>query len=234
MKLSIVIPCYNEERTLAEIVAQVLATDIKGMDREVIIVDDCSGDGVPQIAAALAADHPEVKVLTHPENRGKSAALKTGFESASGDIILVQDADLEYDPADYAALLVPFIENGADVVYGSRFLAPDRTTFLGFTHFHGNRALTMLSNVMNGLRLTDLSTCYKVFRRSVLDQMTLEEEKFGFCPEFTAKAARLKPKPEFIEIPVAYTSRSYAEGKKISWRHGLRAIYCIIRYSLFR
>lgn len=234
MKLSVVIPCFNEEKTLAEIVGRVLAADIHGLEREIILVDDCSTDRSPEIAAEMAAGNPQLVVLTHDANRGKSAALRTGFEAAKGEVIIVQDADLEYAPADFAAVLAPLVEGRADIVYGSRFLDPARTTFLGFTHRFGNHVLTFLSNTVNGLGLSDMSTCYKAFRRKVLDGMILEEDRFGFCPEFTAKAARLKPRPRWAEVPISYTCRTYAEGKKIDWRHGLRAIYCILRYGLGR
>lgn len=232
MKLSVVMPCFNEEKTLAAIVGRVAAADIHGLDREIILVDDCSTDTSPEIAAQLARANPAITVLTHDRNQGKSAALRTGFRAATGDVIIVQDADLEYAPEDFAAVLAPIVQDRADIVYGSRFLDPARSTFLGFTHRFGNHVLTFLSNRVNGLKLSDMSTCYKAFRRDVLDRITLEEARFGFCPEFTAKAARLKPRPRWTEVAVSYQCRTYAEGKKISWRHGVRAIYCILRYGL--
>lgn len=235
MRLSIVMPCFNEEKTLAEIVSRVLAADIHGLEREVLIIDDCSRDRSLEIARLLATESNGcVRVLTHDANQGKSAALRTGFAEAQGDFIVVQDADLEYDPADYAALLQPLIAGDADIVYGSRFLDPARGSFLGFTHRFGNHVLTFLSNRLSGHRLSDMSTCYKAFRRSVLDGMTLREDRFGFCPEFTAKAAKTVPGTRMREVPITYTCRTYADGKKITWRHGVRALYCIVRYNLFR
>ena len=234
MLLTIVIPCYNEQNTLEELVSRVLRADVLGLEREVIIVDDASRDRSPHIAQGIAEHRAEVKVLRHPVNRGKSAALVTGFAEATGDVLIVQDADLEYDPADYAALLRPILDGEADIVYGSRLLEPERGRFLGLTHRGGNRLLTWLSNRVTGLRQSDMCTCYKMFRRSVLEAMTLQEERFGFCPEFTAKWAKVRPAYRFREVPIGYRSRSYAEGKKITWRHGVRAIYCILRYGLFR
>lgn len=234
MRLSIVIPFYNERNTLEPLVTRALAADILGWRREIVMVDDASTDGSSEIARRLAADHAEIRLLSHPRNRGKSAALITGFADASGDYILVQDADLEYDPGDYNALLAPVIAGEADIVYGSRFLKIGDSVFLGFNHRVGNRVITWLSNRFTGLGLSDVSTCYKLFPREVLARVTLKEQRFGFCPEFTAKAARLRPRLRFREVPVAYHSRTYAEGKKIDWRHGVRAIYCIVRYSLGR
>lgn len=233
MKLSVIIPCFNERNTLKEIVSRVLGADILGMELEVVIVDDHSQDGSLDIAKALAAKHAEVQVAEHGLNQGKSAALKTGFRQAQGDIILVQDADLEYDPADYGGLLRPILDNKTEIVYGSRFLAPERTTFLGFTHRAGNKVLTFLSNLFSGLALTDMCTCYKVFSKSVLERVQLKEDRFGFCSEFTAKWAHLNPRPRFVEVPIGYTCRTAEEGKKLVWWDGPRVIYCIVRYNLF-
>ncbi len=234
MLLSIVIPCFNEEKTLEEIISRVLRADVLDLDREIVIVDDASIDRSFVIAENLARRHPEIRVFRHTDNQGKSAALRTAFDQVRGDIIIVQDADLEYDPADYANLLAPIVAGDADIVYGSRFLDSARSHFLGFTHRFGNHVLTAFSNLCTGLRLTDMSTCYKMFRRPVIDAMRIEERCFGFCPEFTAKAARTQPPPRFHEVAIGYRSRTYAEGKKITWRHGVRAIYCIIRYNLQR
>ena len=233
MKLSVIIPCYNEKNTLEEIVSRVLGADILGLALEVVIVDDCSRDNSLEIAKTLAADHPQVQVAAHDRNRGKSAALRTGFRQAQGDILLVQDADLEYDPADYAILLKPFVDGNADVVYGSRFQAPENTAFLGFTHRAGNKTLTFLSNLFSGLALTDVCTCYKVFSKSVLDRIELKEDRFGFCSEFTAKWARMKPRPNFVEVPIRYACRTPEEGKKLVWWDGVQFVYCIVRYNLF-
>jgi len=233
LKLSVVIPCYNEENTLAEIISRVLAADIHGLELEVMIVDDRSTDASLGLARDLAAKHPQIKVLGNPTNLGKSAALKTGFAEATGDIILVQDADLEYNPADYGNLIKPIIDGDADIVYGSRFLDPEKSAFLGFTHRAGNKVLTGISNLFSGRRLSDMCTCYKVFRKSVLDQITLKEDRFGFCSEFTAKAARLNPQPRLTEVPIGYTCRTPDEGKKLVWGDGVRVIYCIVRYNLF-
>ena len=233
MKLSVVIPCFNEEKTLSEIVTRVLNADICGLDREILIVDDHSSDASPEIARGLADGHLEVRFLSHPSNLGKSAALRTGFKALSGDIVVVQDADLEYAPEDFAAIVAPLASATADVVYGSRFLDRSRVRFLGFTHRFGNQVLTALSNAVTGLRLTDMSTCYKAFRADLLNDMVLREDRFGFCPEFTAKAARRRPRLRWREVPVGYVCRTYAEGKKINWRHGVRAVYCIFRYGWF-
>ncbi len=233
MKLSVIIPCFNEQNTLGEIVSRVLGADILGLELEVVIVDDRSADNSLDIAKTLATRHPQIQVATHGLNQGKSAALKTGFRLAQGDIILVQDADLEYDPADYPILLKPFLGDNAEVVYGSRFLEPDKSTFLGFTHRAGNKLLTFASNLFSGLALTDMCTCYKVFSKSVLDRVELREDRFGFCSEFTAKWARLDPRPGFVEVPIRYACRSFADGKKLVWWDGPRVIYYIIRYNLF-
>jgi len=233
LKLSVIIPCFNEQNTLEEIVSRVLGADILGMGLEVVIVDDHSADNSLEIAKTLAARHGDVQVAEHGLNQGKSAALKTGFRLAQGDIILVQDADLEYDPADYATLLKPFLDGLAEVVYGSRFLEADKSSFLGFTHRAGNKALTFFSNLFSGLALTDMCTGYKVFSKSVLDRVQLREDRFGFCSEFTAKWAHLDPRPGFVEVPIRYACRSFADGKKLVWWDGPRVIYYIIRYSLF-
>lgn len=228
--LSIVIPVYNERRLIAQVVDLVesvrLPADLK---RELVIVDDKSTDGSTQVLRDLAARRPDLKILFHQVNRGKGGALATGFAAAAGDIILIQDADLEYNPHQYPQLLAPLIEGRADVVYGSRYADPNRRKS-PWWHTLGNRVLTGLSNLLSGLRVTDMECCYKVFRRQVLRQVVIQENRFGFEPEITAKIARLKVR--LVEIPVDYTSRSYHEGKKIGWKDGISAIRCILRYGL--
>jgi glycosyltransferase involved in cell wall biosynthesis len=243
--VSVVIPVYNERATIETLLCRVQAVGIR---KELLIVDDGSRDGtreflqqlrrsaesipgemvLPQVGTVLRTDN--VRVFFHAENRGKGAALRTGFRHARGDIILVQDADLEYDPQEYPILLKPILSGVADVVYGSRFLGnPHRALF--FWHYMGNRTLTTLSNMFTNLNLTDVWTCYKVFRREVLQSVTLREERFGFEPEITAKIA--KAGWRIYEVPVSYHGRTYAEGKKITWKDGLSAIRCILRYGLF-
>ncbi|MEK9754830.1 MAG: glycosyltransferase family 2 protein [Rhodospirillaceae bacterium] len=231
-KLSIVIPCYNEERTLETLVAQVLAADTAGLARELVIVDDASRDQSFAKAEALAAAHPEIRLHRHERNRGKGAALHSGFKLASGDVILIQDADLEYNPGEYPKLLKPILDGDADVVFGSRFIGGESHRALYFWHSLGNKVLTLFSNMVTDLNLTDMETCFKVFRRELLDHFTLVEERFGFEPEFTAKISKLDPRPRIYEVGIGYYGRTYAEGKKISWKDGARALYCIIRYGL--
>jgi glycosyltransferase involved in cell wall biosynthesis len=228
MKLSVVIPVYNEKETIAEMVHRVSAVDV-GMEKEIILVDDCSRDGTRDVLTALQAEHPSCKFIFQEKNRGKGAALRSGFAVAGGDIVVVQDADLEYDPKDYKFLLAPILDGHADVVYGSRFLGggPHRVAY--FWHYLGNRLLTTLSNMMTDLNLTDMEVGYKMFKREVLQSMVLTENRFGFEVEITAKVARGK-KWRVYEVPVAYYGRSYGEGKKITWRDGLRALWCIFKY----
>lgn len=234
MKLSIVIPCFNESNTIDELVSRVLKADTLGLDREIILVDDGSKDGSRQNIEKLADRHQEVRSHLHERNMGKGASIRDGIRLAEGDIVLIQDADLEYDPVDYPKLLAPIIEGRADVVYGSRFKSGEASRILFYWHSIGNRVLTTLSNMFTNLNMTDMETGYKAFRSEVIKSITICENRFGVEPEITAKIARLKPQPRIYEIGISYSGRTYAEGKKIDWKDGLWAIYCIIRYNLFR
>jgi glycosyltransferase involved in cell wall biosynthesis len=233
-KLSVVIPCFNEERSLETIVGRVLAADRCGLNLELIIVDDGSADRSSEVMKSLAATHPEIVAVTHVTNRGKGAALRTGFNTATGDIVLVQDADLEYDPADYPRLLKPILDGRADVVFGSRFRGGEETRVLYFWHRVANQLLTLASNMFTDLNLTDMETCYKVFRREILAQIDVVENRFGFEPEITAKVAGLPGRPRIYEVGISYSGRTYEEGKKIGFRDAVRALYCIVRYNVFR
>jgi glycosyltransferase involved in cell wall biosynthesis len=224
-KLSVVIPVYNEERWIREVVRRVQAVPIP---KEIVIVDDCSKDNTRAILKELEGGN--IRVILHEKNQGKGAALRTGFAHATGDVILVQDADLEYDPAEYPRLLQPILENQADVVYGSRFIG-ERHRVLYFWHYVANKVLTTLSNMFTNLNLTDMETCYKVFRREVLQGIKLKSNRFGFEPEITAKVARKKgPSWRVYEIPISYSGRTYEEGKKIGLKDAFQALYCIVRY----
>ena len=229
MKLSVVIPVYNEAETIAAVVERVRRVPI---EKEIVAVDDCSTDATPARLAELAARGDDLRVILHDRNRGKGAALRTGFEAATGDVVIIQDADLEYDPFDYPRLLAPIVEGRADVVYGSRFAGGESHRVLYFWHSLGNRFLTLLSNMCTGLNLTDMETCYKVFRREVLDRIRIEENRFGFEPEVTAKVARLRVR--IYEVGVSYAGRTYEEGKKIGWKDGVRAVWCILKYNFLR
>jgi len=222
--LSVVVPCYNEEATIRTLVGQVLESPWVA---QVIVVDDGSKDRSREILATL--DDARVTVVLHEVNKGKGAALRTGFAHATADFVVVQDADLEYDPGEYGVLLEPLLDDRADVVFGSRFLSGRPHRVLYFWHSMGNRFLTLLSNMFTDLNLTDMETCYKCFRREVIQQIKIEEDRFGFEPEITAKLARGRHR--IFEVGISYSGRTYAEGKKIGWRDGVRAVYCILRYS---
>jgi dolichol-phosphate mannosyltransferase len=230
-KLSIIIPCYNEEKTIAECLRKVLAIADAYLELEIVVVDDASSDRSLKIAEETAAQHPEIVVLKQAKNCGKGAALRAGFARATGDYVVVQDADLEYDPGEIKDLLEPFLKHDADVVFGSRFLGSHAHRVLYFRHYLGNKFLTMLSNFFTDLNLTDIEACYKVFRREVIQNIKLEEDRFGFEPEIVARVARKKL--NIYEVGISYYGRTYKDGKKIGWRDGFRALYCIIKYNLF-
>jgi glycosyltransferase involved in cell wall biosynthesis len=227
MKLSVVVPVFNEKNTIRQVRDRVRAIDI---NKEIILVDDCSTDGTREIVKGLAAD--DTRVYFHEKNMGKGAALRTGFQKATGDILIIQDADLEYDPAEFPKLIRPILEGKADVVYGSRFAGGDAHRVLLFWHMAGNKFLTLLSNVFTNLNLTDMETGYKVFKREVYEKIRIEENRFGFEPEITAKVARLGAR--IYEVGISYSGRSYLEGKKIGWKDGVSALICIVKYNLFR
>jgi glycosyltransferase involved in cell wall biosynthesis len=226
MKLSVVIPVFNEADTVCEVIERVKQTPY---DTEIIVVDDGSTDETPERLAGLTP-WDGLRVLYHETNRGKSAALRTGFGHVTGDIVIIQDADLEYDPRDYERLLEPILDGRADVVFGSRFLGGPHRVLL-FWHYAGNRLLTLLSNVLTNLNLTDMETCYKAFRSSILNDVHIKSNRFGFEPEFTAKVA--KRGLRIYEVPISYSGRNYAEGKKITWKDGVSALFTILRFRLF-
>jgi len=227
MKLSVIIPVFNEMDTIRDIYDAVRAVNI---DKEIILVDDFSSDGTRMVIQGLAGH--DTRVFMHDRNMGKGAALRTGFSHATGDIVVVQDADLEYDPGQYPKLIQPILDGKADVVYGSRFVTGDYRRVLFYWHSLGNRFLTLLSNMLTNINLTDMETCYKVFRREVLEKITIEENRFGFEPEITAKIAKLGVR--IYEVGISYSGRTYREGKKIGWKDGLSALRCILKYNLFR
>jgi glycosyltransferase involved in cell wall biosynthesis len=226
-KLSVVIPVYNEERWIREVLRRVLATEIP---MEILIIDDCSKDGTRDILKTLT--DPVYKIIYQEKNQGKGAALRRGFKEATGDVVLVQDADLEYDPAEYHRLLQPILEDKADVVFGSRFIG-EKHRVLYYWHSVANGWLTMLSNWFTNLNLTDMETCYKVFRRDIIQGLTLRSDRFGFEPEVTAKIARRRPAVRVYEVPISYAGRTYEEGKKIRLKDAFNALYCILRYRYF-
>ncbi len=235
-KLSIVVPCYNEEATIHLILDKVLNVRLTDdIEKEIILVNDCSKDRTRETLEAYVASHPQksFQLLNHEVNKGKGAALHTGIRHATGDVVIIQDADLEYDPREYNILLQPIIDGHADVVYGSRFAGGRPHRILFFWHTIGNKFLTFLSNMMTNLNLTDMETCYKVFKREIIQGLELHEKRFGFEPEVTAKISRIKS-IRIYEVGISYYGRTYEEGKKIGWKDGFRAIYCIARYGLFK
>jgi glycosyltransferase involved in cell wall biosynthesis len=226
MKLSVVMPVYNERNTLREVVEHVLAVRI---ELELLCVDDGSQDGSREILSGLQEEYPHLRIFFHPQNIGKGAALRRGIQEATGDFVIIQDADLEYDPNDYHSLLEPLIHGKADVVYGSRFLGSAPHRVLYFWHSVGNRLLTLLSNCLTNINLTDMETCYKIFRREVIQSIPIEENRFGFEPEITVKIA--KRRLRIYEGGISYWGRTYEEGKKIGWKDGVRAVWCLLKYS---
>lgn len=227
MKLSIVIPIYNEAATILELLHHISSLELE-TEKEVVLVDDGSTDETRKILSDVQHEHPEWKFIFHKRNRGKGAALRSGFRVVTGDVVVVQDADLEYNPGDYAALLAPIANGHADVVYGSRFVGGGPHRVLFYWHYVGNKMLTGLSNMMTGINLTDIEVCYKMFRKEVLDSIELQEERFGFEVEITAKVARGKWR--IYEVPISYYGRTYEEGKKITWKDAIRALWCIFKY----
>ena len=227
MKLSVVMPVYNEQATLQEVIARVLAVPL---EIELICVDDGSSDGSREILSAMQTSHPQVRVCLQPRNMGKGAALRRGIQESTGDFVIIQDADLEYDPAEYVLLLRPLLEGKADVVYGSRFLGSGPHRVLYFWHSVGNWILTLISNMLTNMNMSDMETCYKVFRREILQSIPIEEDRFGFEPEITVKIA--KRRLRVYEVGISYWGRTYEEGKKIGWKDGFRALFCLLKFSL--
>lgn len=232
-KLSVIIPCYNEEKLVGEILEKVMAVSlINSMDKEIVVVNDGSTDGTAESLKRIVARNASILVVHHPVNMGKGAAIKAALEKIGGDIIIIQDADLEYDPNDYNNMLQPIFDGHADVVYGSRFIGAGPHRVLFFFHTIGNKFLTFLSNLFTGLNLTDMETGYKMFRADIVKQIRLKENRFGFEPEITAKISRIK-NIRIYEVGIAYYGRTYSDGKKIKWTDGLYAIWCILKYNIF-
>lgn len=235
LKLSVIIPAYNEEKTIAAILDRVREVQLTDdMEKELIIVDDHSSDGTAAFIQAYSEKHPDggIRFFRHDRNSGKGAALRTGIEHATGDFVVIQDADLEYDPNEYNLLLQPLLDGHADVVYGSRYAGGKAHRILFFWHSFGNKFLTTLSNSLTNLNLSDMETCYKMFRRELIQRIQLKENRFGFEPEVTAKISRI-PNVRIYEVGISYYGRTFDEGKKIGWKDGFRAIYCILKYNLF-
>jgi len=231
MLISVVVPVFNEAKTISKIIDQIGAVTLP-FEKEIIVVDDSSTDGTREILHTIESyNNKNIAVIYHDRNQGKGAALKSGFNLAKGDIIIIQDADLEYDPQEYSKLINPIVEGKADVVYGSRFISGEPHRVLYFWHSMGNRLLTLLSNMFTNLNLTDMETCYKVFRKEILTKIDIREKRFGFEPEITAKVSKLGC--SIYEVGISYSGRTYKEGKKINWKDGVWALWCILRYNLF-
>ena len=233
MKISVIIPCYNEEQTILKVIKSVHES-LNRYEYEIIIVDDGSTDNTKEILEEYSRSDEKIEVIYHDINSGKGASLRTGFNSAIGDVVIIQDADLEYDPSEYSKLFKPIQDGKADIVYGSRFKSGDTSRVLYFWHQVGNKLITVLSNMFTNLNFTDVETCYKVFRKEVLDKIIIEENRFGFEPEITAKISKIRPRLKIYEVGISYYGRTYEEGKKITWKDGFRAIYAILKYNLFR
>jgi glycosyltransferase involved in cell wall biosynthesis len=229
MKLSIIIPCYNEEQTLEEIFSKVL--DFKKFEKEIIIIDDCSTDNTPNVIKKLINNYPEIKTLRHEKNYGKGTAIKSGLDLVENDIVIIQDADLEYDPKDYGNLIEPFLKTEADIVYGSRFRGGEYSRLHFFWHFVANKILTLLTNIVTNLNMSDMETGYKLFKKDVIKAIDIKEKSFGVEPEITVKLA--KKKFVFYEVPISYKGRSYTDGKKITFKDAFVAVFCIFKYKFF-